>query len=1118
MSASQQYDKKTHLEHILLRPDTYIGSIQKETQEHWIVKFDEKAMGRNPIFMRKQIEWYPGLYKLFDEILVNATDNRQRDPDMKYLKVDFTETSISVYNTGKGIPIEMHEKHNVYIPELIFGHLLTGSNYDDKQKRTTGGRNGYGAKLTNIYSQKFILETCDGLYKYKQVWEKNMTQCKPPKITKCKQKSYTRVTFYPDFKLFDKDKISFSEDEIALYTRRVYDITGLFSGLYVYIQGERIRKSYKSKHNFLKYVEDYESTFSNTDEKFKPIYEKQGNFEYCVTLSKNGKGFQVSFVNGIHTSEGGTHVNYLYKLIHKKLTSQKKGKYEITVDRLKRMINLYVNCFIVNPKFGNQVKTKCITSYKEFQDHPISDIFVKKLLKTDITNYIEDLMTVKELKDHKKNDGKKRSRLSGIPKLDDANKAGTKQSHKCTLYLTEGDSAKTFVVSGFSIIGRDYNGVFPLKGKLLNVLQSNEKDVNKNQEITFLKQIIGLQLEKDYTSSISSLRYGRIVICTDQDHDGSHIRGLILAFFSKYWPSLLRRKGFMNFFCTPILKVFIGKKEHIFFHEQDYEEWSRNKAKNYKTKYYKGLGTSTSKEAKSYFRDIHKHLIPFHPALKDDDDSIKLAFDKGADKRRSWLAEQTGTKLHYGKGISIKTFVHKELKLFSLANNIRAIPNLYDGLKPSQRKILFTFLEKNIKEEVKLSEVTGTIMKYSKYHHGEKSIYDALIRMAQNYSGSNNIAFLQPKGQFGTRILLGKDHSSPRYIFTKIHPIVRSLFNAEDTPLLKYERVDNDTAEPTFYLPILPTVLINGTEGIGTGWRTKIPSYSPNDILLNMRRYLKGHQMLSMKPYWLFYNGEIKREQNGKFCIKGTFIETVDGYIVTEIPIQTSITAYKQFLERLELKNMILKFEDQSTEFLPRFKIVVNDEQRVILSKNIYKNLQLEKEYQKPLFVLFDHEQRLKQYSSELDILLDFMEFRKQKFQDRLDYQISSLEKDLSYLQAKEYWIDYIMENGFQLFQNGDEELISFLTSQSVPKQDSNYHYLIHMPVNQFTQKKRNQLKKERENKKILLEQLKLTTVNQLWLDLLNKFEAEWNKYVGSLRIERNDDKKILNIPKRLKR
>jgi DNA topoisomerase-2 len=161
----ETYQKKSQLEHILLRPDTYIGSIEKHAQTLWVYEGDK--------IVHRSVTYVPGLYKIFDEILVNAADNKQRDPKMDSLKVviDGENNLVSVYNNGDGVPVEIHKEEGVYVPELIFGHLLTSSNYDDAEKKTTGGRNGYGAKLTNIFSTEFVIETADGKRqkKYKQV-------------------------------------------------------------------------------------------------------------------------------------------------------------------------------------------------------------------------------------------------------------------------------------------------------------------------------------------------------------------------------------------------------------------------------------------------------------------------------------------------------------------------------------------------------------------------------------------------------------------------------------------------------------------------------------------------------------------------------------------------------------------------------------------------------------------------------------------------------------------------------------------------------------------------------------------------------------------------------------
>uniref|UniRef100_A0A3Q2E0R1 DNA topoisomerase (ATP-hydrolyzing) n=1 Tax=Cyprinodon variegatus TaxID=28743 RepID=A0A3Q2E0R1_CYPVA len=204
LSVERVYQKKTPLEHILLRPDTYVGSLEPVTQQMWV--FDEDV-GMN----QREITYVPGLYKIFDEILVNAADNKQRDKNMTSIKVtiDPESNTITIWNNGKGIPVVEHKEEKMYVPALIFGHLLTSSNYDDDEKKVTGGRNGYGAKLCNIFSTKFTVETACKEYRhsFKQTWQNNMTKTSEPKIKFFDGDDFTCVTFQPDLAKFKMDKL-----------------------------------------------------------------------------------------------------------------------------------------------------------------------------------------------------------------------------------------------------------------------------------------------------------------------------------------------------------------------------------------------------------------------------------------------------------------------------------------------------------------------------------------------------------------------------------------------------------------------------------------------------------------------------------------------------------------------------------------------------------------------------------------------------------------------------------------------------------------------------------------------------------------------------------------------
>src|SRR4029078_2557213 len=447
-----------------------------------------------------------------------------------------TNDLISVYNNGQGIPIVKHAEHKIYIPELIFGNLLTRSHYDDTSQRIVGGGNGFGAKLCNIYSTSFIIETVDserGLC-YIQKFSDNMYSRSEPKVTKCSKKSYTRISFKPDYQKFKM--LELTADAIVLMKKRVYDCTACTNkNVAIYLDDVKLKQ---------KEFQQYIGLYSPEKFVFERIENKDFIWEIGINVSESFT--QVSFVNGIATTQGGRHVDHVVNQIVKKLgemISTKKKIENLKSSYIKDKLFIFLRATIVNPSFSNQSKELLTTPVKDFGiTIDISDQFIAKLYKTGIVEEVISFTNYKNQKDFaKKTDGVRKSKIN-IPKLEDANYAGTARSKECTLILTEGDSAKTFAISGFSIIGRDRYGVFPLRGKLLNVREATQQQLLKNEEINNLKQIMGLQHNKKY-ETCDGLRYGSILILTDQDLDGIHIRALIINMIHVWWTELLEMKG-----------------------------------------------------------------------------------------------------------------------------------------------------------------------------------------------------------------------------------------------------------------------------------------------------------------------------------------------------------------------------------------------------------------------------------------------------------------------------------------------------------------------------------------------------------------------------------------------
>lgn len=1188
-NASEQYQKLSQLEHILKRPDTYIGSVEKNEVEMWCFDNESEQMAF------KKVTIVPGLYKIFDEILVNAADNKIRDPTMKNIKVtiDAENNIILVMNDGKGIPVEIHEKEQMWIPQMIFGNLLTSSNYDDDQKKVTGGRNGYGAKLCNIFSTQFEVETSDQNtgQLYRQTWSNNMLSFSAPKISKVKnKKEYTKITFKPDLTKFHMT--SLDEDILSVLRRRVYDLCGTVKNCNVYLNDKKL-----NVRNFKGYVEMYvkaiqerspDLMIENGAKNYQSLVYEELNERWEVAFAVTDGTFnQVSFVNSIATTAGGTHVKYLSDQIVDKLLEElnkkEKGKKKLMIkaNQIKSNMFVFINCLIENPAFTSQTKEQLTTRPAQFASKQkdkavISPQFIKLIMKTSIIDTIRSIVDANEGKALQGGDGKRKTRIKGQVKLVDANKAGTKEGHNCTLILTEGDSALSLAVAGLAVVGRDYYGCFPLRGKLLNVRDASADQISNNAEITALKKIIGLQHRKHYSAeNLKELRYGHVMIMTDQDHDGSHIKGLLINFFESSFPGLLNIPGFLLEFITPIVKVTVksrgrGESSKLSFYSMpEFENWRDTVGREcrWSHKYYKGLGTSTPAEAREYFSKLDKHLKEFHALQNDDPFLIDLAFSKKkADDRKEWLQGfQPGTHLDSNLAvIPISNFINQELILFSMADNIRSIPSALDGFKPGQRKVLFGCFKRNLVKEMKVAQLAGYIGEKTGYHHGEQSLMQTIIGLAQNFIGSNNMNLLKPNGGFGTRAAGGKDFSAARYIYTELNEITRMVFNPLDDPLYTYVQDDEQTVEPEWYLPVIPMLLVNGAEGIGTGWSTNIPSFNPLDLVLNIRRLMNGEELEELIPWYRGWEGEIEKNGPGKFKIKGT-IEQVDEKTVeiTEIPVKTWTNNVKEFL--LEGINSdkspwIKDMEEQHTSNI-RFVVKLTEaEMEKSLRIGLCERFKLVASVNMSNMVAFDPLGRIKKYDDPNDILRDFYFVRLEYYQKRKDYMTEDLQNQLVKLseqarfikliiekqltisnrkrvdlvkklvdfkfsrfdkhgkQIKESTSGLFVENAEEILQEEEEETAdpTSLFYQGVAEVEDNgedhvpeniythYDYLLGMSLWSLTRERYEKLLQQKGAKEEELNELLRKSAKDLWNADLELFSASWKKFLDDDEFERS--------------
>ena len=1161
------YCDKDLYTHIIDLPDSYIGSIERSESNCWIYNSEMDKI------INKPIQYIPGLYKIYDEIIVNAYDQYTRLNMQKNIKnpvtiikvdIDKENNTISIFNNGEGIPVEIHKKINVYVPEMIFGILLTSSNYGKDEKKLTGGKNGFGAKLTNIFSTEFTIETVDSerKRKYIQTFTNNMLNKGTPVITEYNNKPYTKITFKPDLTMFKLKELE--QDIVSLMERRVYDIAACIgNSVNVYLNNKLI--DCKTIDKYANYF------FDKTVKKVYCVGNDTDRWEVCVAVNPDVKFEQISFVNGIHTVNGGKHVDAVVKHICRKIQNviskngyKRKKNLKITQDNLKDNMFVFVRSMIENPAFKGQIKEYLTTDPANFgSKFEIDDKDVEKLMKTQLVDRAIQMGQMKtEMNIPNIDESEKKTSYIRIAKLDDANHAGSKDSLKCTLILTEGDSAKTLAISGLSVVGRDYFGVYPLKGKPLNVRECTNESIMKNVEISSLFKILGLTIGmlNKYTDKTKKLellkkklRYGRIMIFADQDVDGTHIKGLIINIFHDIFPEILDLDEFIISLATPIIKLTKGsgnnKEIKDFYTLSEYKEWmtTSNDYKSWsKPKYFKGLGTSTSAEGKEYFKDFENKKITFKRSedeqsidngfikiMNKSDEALKNAFDKKcANIRKDMIANYNKSNIieQNEKIITYERFINNDLIHHMIYNCDRAIPSMCDGLKTSQRKILYAAIKRNLKNEIKVSQFAGYVSEHSGYHHGEASLCGTIVGMAQDYVGANNQELFVPNGQFGTRLQGGKDSASERYIFTCMHPITQLIFHPDDYPLMNYKEDDGMSVEPEFYIPIIPMILVNGACGIATGYSANVPCHNPLDIIENLYKLMENKEPNKIKPWFRGFTGEIVyRESNNSYTNKGRYLVNKNLGIVEiiELPIGTWTDNYKDYLysliydkvgdkvgdEKKKIEKYLLKVDSKCNETKVYFKLHFKPSvlSELIDKKTLDSILKLTDDTNSSYtnMHMFTKNGVITKYSSVEDILKEFYLIRLDYYVKRKEYKLKIVKRELDIISMKIKFINDFINNEIQIIEMDDDDIYEQLEEREYikfpknPKEIDNvddeltYDYLLNMMIRTLTKKKMNELKNKHELKKTEYNELLEKNIIDIWKYDLNNFKEMYIKYLN---------------------
>jgi len=1085
--AKPVYTELSPIEHCLLRPDTYIGAVRPVEREDWLLVSDKKEEKK---MIYRSFLSNPGMERLFIECQSNAIDNawRSSEAGIKQTRIEFELSDsgwASVKNDGLIIPLERHAESGLWNPEFIFGRLRTSSNYDDTEERKTSGKNGLGSKLNNIYSLEFSVEIFDKTTSmmYTQSWSDHMKHKNEAVLTKLKKTgqpkaSYTKVAWRADFAYFGMT--GYTDDIISLFQRYAYD-TAMITGLTVTFNGEEVIA--KNLKMYTKILGCEDCLFLETPE--------------CkVAICSSDEYRQLSFVNGCYTSEGGVHVdswsNPLFRGLSEKLESKIKGS-KFTARDLKKHFTFVVNATIVRPEFSSQTKNYLSAPSVS---HAIDEKVITTIMKWDFVQKLMEEFKAKEMISLKKSE-KTRGYVK-VKNLDPANFAGGTKSKDCILVICEGDSARTYVVAGLDVgiedkKGRDYIGIYPIRGKILNTRNATPAQIQENKEVSGIRTALGLQIGVDYTQeeNFKKLRYGKLMVVSDADSDGSHITGLLLNIFHSMYPSLLKR-DFFHSMLTPIMTVYSGKTERDMYSEAEYKQYVTELGnKSFTVKWRKGLGSSKNSEVKKSFgKRMHQFVADTHA-----DDNMIKAFDKKfADQRKDWLAqfEQDEEKVSAVKTVEpmpISTFIDQKFILFSIEDCQRSLPNVMDGLKESQRKVLFACMKKKLwTNSMKVAQLAGSVAELTQYHHGEQNLLDTIIKLAQDFVGSNNLPYLTQDGQFGTRNDGGKDAAAARYIHTRLEKRTRLLFPEEDEPLYKYVEVDGETVEPEYYLPILPMILVNGCTGIGTGWSSEIPCFNPKDLIMWIQDWLEqGDSARDIIPWYKGFTGTIEMDGN-RAVSKGTFLQgkKKGTWDVTELPIGMWTNTYKEQVEDWYEEKQLSSRANYSTVDKVHFTLTPSE----TFEMND-KNLKLMSYLSLSNMVAFNSNRHITKYQTVQDILKEYCAKRLELYEKRKIYQLAMFAEQMKVEHNKIRFLTEVMNETLVLFKRSEEEIEKELILKSYDKKENSYGYLLNMSIRSFTKERIEELEKEKSRLEICHKELTQKTARQWWRQELTEL-SKW--------------------------
>lgn len=1159
------YEEKDLRTHVLDRPGMWIGDVEPaESIEYVASRSDEKYM-----LVKRKVVTSAALLRIFIEALSNAIDNVQESETLGIpctkIKVDINEETgcTSIWNDGRVVPIEKNDK-GIYLHSMLFGQMLTGSNFNDEKDRTASGTNGVGIKACNIMSQEFTVEGADPetMLTLKQTWTENMLTTKGPKVKKSTSKvlkGYTRVSWTPDFKRFGLK--GYTRDIVDQYTRFVIDAAMLTGKVIVMLNEERVAiKSLKD------YAAMYELPQGTLDGEMIEVSTEPG-IQAIITPSN---GFEaISFVNGVHTRDGGPHVEAWTEALMRPLVvklnkrfetenkerekSKEKSKIGLNIGDVKQYFRIFIVTTLVRPVFNSQDK-HCLVKPKA-KDIPVKPLLakhVKLVCGWSVMKFIDAILDIKELAVINKNQPKKKG-FHAIENLTPANNSGGKHSTECTLILCEGLSAENYVRTAMKVDtdidgyqGSDWLGIYPLRGKIKNTQDDSTLTVSKNKIISNIVNAIGLDYSLDYSDEVNykKLKYGRVMIMTDADRDGLHILALVINLFSSTFPSLCRRPtSFITAMMTPIVRIARPKmKDLLLFDETRYAKFATdNDPKSYTVDYYKGLASSRSEDVAETF---NKKRVLFHC---DDNamENMQLTFCKAhTNHRKDWITQYVpgqGTSLDDGGEIVHMTysdFLNNEHIKHSSYNAERMLPHLMDGLKTCQRKVLFAVKKQGLtyqSKPYKVERLGSYVAEKTNYHHGEGNLSGVISGMANDYIGGNNIPILDRAGMFGTRNRGGKDVGQGRYIHTRQEYLTQYIFRKEDDPVLTYLVEERQSVEPEFYVPIIPMGLINGCDGIATGWSTRIPMYNPIDIIEAVKTWIHNDGSIlyedtdtgdevsilpDLAPWYRDFTGTITLDKmtgniKTRYLTTGVCSDIGKNLVqVTELPIDMWTDKFKIWCDTKREAKQIGEVRQQVSDRDINFIITEYEDQLrcTVKSMKLTSFLSLTN-----MHLWSPSTKKVTRYET-VDVIIDeFCRVRYEYYIKRKRHQLESLRDELNILENKKRYIAERLDKTLIVEKRPLIDVVNEMIEggyyQKGTKTDEcqGYSYLLDMGDRQRTLDKIVDLDKNIRSIKSKIKSVLNTTEYDMWLSELDELS---DRYATWLEIIEKERKKGKSPPK----